>query len=67
MSAPIKMTAEGLEVTLWTDAWPRVCTIRVTEDALDFRLWRTQQIRALHFMLGGVLAADPSPDDRPAK
>ena len=60
----ITRTGEHLEVTLWTDSWPRSVTIR-TDQGEEFRLFGTHQLRALHFMLGEVLAADPSPDDRP--
>ena len=60
----ITRTGEHLEVALWTDSWPRSITIR-NDQGEEFRLFGTSQLRALHFMLGEVLAADPSPDDRP--
>ena len=60
----ITRTGENLEVTLWTDSWHRIITIR-NDQGEEFRLFGTTQLRALHFMLGEVLAADPSPDDRP--
>lgn len=49
---------------MWTDGTPRSLTIR-DDRGHEFRLLTTPQIRALHFMLGEVLAADPRPDDRP--
>lgn len=63
MNTPIKRTGQGMEVTLWRDGWPRSCTI--TTERGQFSVQGTAQIRALHFMLGEVLAADDAPDDRP--
>lgn len=63
MRSPIQRTGEGLAITLWMDGWPRSLTIQTGDQ--EFRLFGTAQIRALHFMLGEVLAEDPRPDDRP--
>ena len=63
---PIERTAQGITVTLWMDGWPRSCDIEVKDyPPGKMRLFGTEQIRALHFMLGEILAADPRPDDRP--
>ena len=63
---PIKRTAEGLTVTLYQDAWPRPLQIDCEWPRGELRLHGTEQIRALHYMLGEILAADPQPDDRPS-
>ncbi len=62
---PITRTAEGLTVTLYQDAWPRSLHIECEWPRAELRLHGTEQIRALHWMLGELLAADPRPDDRP--
>lgn len=63
---PIKRTAQDVTVTLWMDGWPRSCNIEVGDyPPGSLRLFGTEQIRALHYLLGEVLAADPMPDDRP--
>ena len=60
----IRREGEGLAVVLW-DGWPR--TLTIMDDSQEFRLSGTPTIRALHFMLGEILAADPDPDDRPRR
>lgn len=66
MRNPIVYTAQGITVTLYTDGWPRQPYIR-NEDGHEIKLFGTDQIRALHWALGEILAADPMPDDRPQK
>ncbi len=62
---PIKYTAQGLAVTLFTDGSPRTLTVENEWPNSALRMHGTAQIRALHWMLGEILAADPHPDDRP--
>jgi len=62
--SPLRRDGEGIAVVLW-DGWPRPLTITV--GTAELRLFGTPQIRALHYMLGELLAADPHPDDRPAR
>jgi len=64
---PLKRTAEGLTVTLYQDAWPRPLTIDCEWPRGQLHLHGTEQISALHWMLGELLAADPMPDNRPQR
>ncbi len=66
MTAPIVRTAQGVTVTLYTGGWPRQCTVEAYlpngVDLQTLKLRSSAQIRALHWVLGEVIAADPDPD-----
>lgn len=65
---PIKVSAQGIDVVVWTEGAPRSCDIEVTDYPNGkLRLFGSVQIRALHWLLGEALARDADPDDRPRK
>ena len=68
MTQTIELTAQGITVSVFLGGWPRSLTIEVGGyPEGDLRLFGSDQIRALHWLLGEVLAQDAYPDDRPSK
>jgi hypothetical protein len=65
MSQKIRRQAQDLTVTLYTDSWPRNVVIeneRLRLPATQISLFGSDQLRALHWALGEIIAADPQPD-----
>lgn len=60
----IQREAQGIVVTLFTDGTPRSVIIENTRVGGDtnLRLFGSDQLRALHWALGEIIAADPQPD-----
>lgn len=60
----IKREAQGIVVTLFTDGAPRSIEIENTWGRRDTKLhvFGSDQLRALHWALGEIIAADPQPD-----
>lgn len=56
----------GLTISMGLDGWPRSATIIADGNPANrMELFTSAQMRALHFLLGEVIASDPQPDDRP--